>query len=1140
MFKSTSILTLLTLVLPGTLRAAEKVEYSASIRPILSKNCYHCHGADEHSRKADLRLDIREEALKATKEKAFPIKPGDPAGSAIIARICSPDEDEIMPPPKAGPRLTAGEVDLLRRWISEGAEFAEHWAFVKPTTPAVPKTDSAWPRSDLDRFILQKLTAAGLQPSPEVDRGTLARRVALDLTGLPPEPEMLNSFLADPSASAYETYVDKLLALPAYGERWARMWMDLARYADSAGYGSDPMRLNIWPYRDWVIQAFNKNLPYDQFSRAQLAGDLIPNTPSDQVVATAFHRNTMTNTEGGTDDEEWRVAAVKDRTHVTMQVWMGLTMGCAQCHTHKFDPISQKEFYETYAIFNQTADADRGDEKPTVPLPSADETARMEKLKQEIEALESSLSKPSPALEAEQAAWEEKLRQPVSWETLDVTSFKTPAEGTWGKQTDGSILIKGGVAPRTVYSLKAATKLRGITGLKLEALPDASLPNRGPGRASSGNAVVSEITVSAQPKTFTPPKAKFVRITAPGKSRILHFAEVQVIAGGKNIAPQGKASQSSTDFGGEAARAIDDNTDGIFTTKSTTHTSGSDNPWWEVDLGNETQVEEVALWNRTDGDTGKRIVPFKVELLGVNREVLWARDVTDVPAPSWKAKPADGSRPVTFSKASATFAQKGWPAGSAVDGDPKTGWAFHPCTGEKQTLVLQLKDTLDLGEGSETELAISLDQNYGEDHTLGRFRLSVTNSTGPLEAISDGLQAVLQKPREARTEAEAKTLGELFHPNSTIILETRNAIKAKQKELSEIKPVAVPVMQELVSGKQRKTHLLTKGNFLDPGETVQPGIPVAFGAWPKDAEQNRLGLTKWIFSPENPLTARVAVNRFWAQLFGTGIVETEEDFGTQGTLPSHRELLDWLALDFSAKGWDVKALLKTLVTSATYRQSSAVNEKMLKLDAGGRLLSHYPRRRLDAEQIRDQAMALSGLLSRKIGGPSVYPPQPDGLWKAAFNGERSYPTSTGEDRYRRGLYTVWRRSVPYPSMATFDAPSRESCTIRRIPTNTPLQAFVTLNDPVYVEAAVALGKRIRAFGGDPQARLVQGYKMVVCRDAKPAELSALLSLFNSELAKYTKKPDKAKAMTGMDDPKTAAWTIVANVLLNLDAVLMKS
>ncbi len=765
---------------------AAKVDFTRDIRPILANKCFPCHGLDEKKRQAGLRLDIRASAISALASGAHAIVPGKPDASLLLRRVQAGGALQ-MPPENTGKRLTPHEVTLLQKWIAQGAVYTSHWAFSKPQLPALPPVkNTAWARNPIDRFILARLEKEGLAPSPPADRYTLLRRVSLDITGLPPTPQTVQAFLADDSPNAYEKVVDELLASPHYGEKWARMWLDLARFADSAGYGSDPLRPNLWPYRDWVISAFNHDLPYDRFIVEQIAGDLLPNPTQEQIIATAFHRNTMTNTEGGTNREEFRTAAVKDRAITTAQVFMGLTMGCAQCHTHKFDPISQKEFYSFFAFFNQTEDNDQPNEAPTLPLLTEEQSKRMAELRVEI-------------------------------------------------------------------------------------------------------------------------------------------AELQA--------------------------------------KSTS------------------------------------MPPVKAEL------------------------------------------------------------------------------------------------------------------------------------------------------------------DKKQKELAAIRPVQLPVMRELPPDKRRVSHVLTLSNFLQPAETVEPGTPAAFPPLPNGVPKNRLGVAQWLINPDNPLTARVAVNRLWAQLFGTGIVETEEDFGLQGALPTHPELLDWLAVRFAATdetnphssfacAWSLKNLLRLIVTSSTYRQASRATPNLLEKDPRNRLLARYPRRRLEAELVRDQALALSGLLSPKIGGPSVFPPQPGGLWQAAFNGDRTYPTSSGEDRYRRGLYTFWRRTVPYPSMATFDAPSREVCTMRRMPTNTPLQALVTLNDPVYVEMAQALGRRIAREGGTTLSeRARYALALVLARPPRPEEIQTLSSLYEKEIAYYRVHAEDARRLateplgplpTGMDATEQAAWTVIGNVLLNLDGVLNKS
>jgi hypothetical protein len=717
--------------------SADKLDFNRDVRPVLSRNCFACHGPDDKKREADLRLDVRENATAGRNGKPT-IAPGRPDASELVRRITASDPDERMPPRETGKKLTPQEIDTLRQWIAEGAAYAAHWSYVKPVRPPVPTVaTAAWPKNEIDRFILARLDREGLRPSPEADRATLVRRLSLDLTGLPPTLEEIDQFLKDQSADAYERLVDRLLAKDVFGEHWARMWLDLARYADSAGYVSDGPR-EIWAYRDYVIRSLNANKPFDQFTIEQIAGDLLPQPTDEQLVATAFHRNTQTNTEGGTDREEYRNIAVVDRVNTTMAAWMGTTMACAQCHNHKYDPISQKEYFEFFAFFNNTEDADRADEQP-------------------------------------------------------VHSFFTDAE----------------------------------------------------------------------------------------------------------------------------------------------------------------------------------------------------------------------------------------------------------------------------------------------------------------------------KRQRA----------------------------------------AVPVLRELPAGRRRTATIQYRGNFLDRGAQVTEGVPAALHPLPKDAPRNRLTLARWLVSPDNPLTARVVANRYWEKVFGTGLVQTSEDFGTQGELPSHPELLDWLATELMSKGWDTKRLVRLLVTSAAYRQSSQVTPGLLERDPDNRLLARGPRVRLDAEAVRDQALAVSGLLGRKMYGPAVRPPQPSFGLSAAFGGAMDWQTSEGEDRRRRAIYTSWRRTNPYPSMSTFDATSREVCVARRARSNTPLQALVTLNDPVYVEAAQALARRMVREGGATAADKARyGFRLCLARQPAEKELTRLVELQARARERFTKQPEQAMKLasvplgpppSGADTAELAAWTVVGNVLLNLDEFLMR-
>lgn len=1167
-------------------QAIATVDFNTQIRPIISSKCFACHGPDEGSRKAKLRLDVRSEAIKE-RDGVRAIVPGDPAASEVVRRITATDPDEVMPPPKTGHKLAEAEIDLIKRWIAEGAPYAIHWAFVKPRRPALPAVKrSSWPINPIDYFILAKLEAHGLAPAPPADRHTLIRRLSLDLTGLPPTPEEVQAFAFDTSPNAYERLVDRLLQSPAYGERWARLWLDLARYADSAGYGSDPLRKNIWPYRDWLIDALNRNLPFDQFTVEQLAGDLLPQPTTEQLMATAFHRNTMTNTEGGTDDEEFRVAAVKDRVNVTGQVWMGLTVGCAQCHSHKYDPITQREYYQLFAFFNQTEDNDQPDERPTLPLPTPEQQQQMDALQQAIAKLEQQRNQPPPEFDAELAAWEKQQASGIDWRPLRPESVRSAGGATLQVREDFSILATGPAPEEDTYTLRVRVESTNLTAFRLELLPDETLPKGGPGRGPEGQALLNEFSVAVRHASTELPKARFIRVELPGTARVLSLAEVQVFDGRENVAPRGAATQSSTAGDAAAGRAIDGNTDGDFAAGSTTLTRTEDHPWWELDLGTDTPLDEIAIWNRTDRGLGTRLSDFKIVALDAERKTVWEKHVGPAPLPV-SYFPVPKEEPVKLTQASADFADKDRSVARAIDGDTgrKNGWSVNEQPAQAHAAAFEIDGQPLKEQGS--LLVFSLTQRHGTNYTLGRFRLSATTQPRPVRILPASLTATLALAAEQRSDAQRRELADYFRDFAPCLADVNARLKRLRRELDDLRPVALPIMRELAADRRRETHLLHKGNYLDPGEAVVAGVPAAFHPWPEGAPTNRLGLALWLVSPENPLTARVAVNRLWAQLFGVGLVETEEDFGTQGALPTHPELLDWLAVEFmspqagesfhasnrsgplasaadaappldslnhaagsaNASSWDVKRLLKLIVMSATYRQSSRATPELLEQDPRNRLYARAPRRRLDAETLRDQALALSGLLCRKIGGPSVYPYQPEGLWRAAFNGERTWPTSEGADRYRRGIYTFWRRTIPYPSMATFDAPSRENCTVRRLPTNTPLQAFVTLNDPCFVEAAQALARRIAREGGVSVADKARyGLRLCLVRPPREDQVQTIVELYEQQRAHYATRQAEAKQLAtdplgplpeDLNAVEAAAWTAVANVLLNLDGVLTK-
>ncbi|MFM8250361.1 MAG: DUF1553 domain-containing protein [Planctomycetota bacterium] len=1139
---------------------AAEVDFLRDIKPILSNNCFQCHGPDEASRKggsdgaAGLRLDTAA-GSQAEHGGQRAITPGKLETSIAWQRINSTDPNEQMPPPQTGKTLTPRERDLLARWIKQGAKYAQHWSYVKPVRPTPPTiAGSTWPRNDIDRFILARLQREGLAPSPEADRATQIRRLSLDLTGLPPTLVEVNEFLQDPDPQAYENLVDRLLKKESYGEHWAQQWLDLARYADSAGYADDPAR-TIWLYRDYVIRAYNANKPFDQFTIEQLAGDLLPNPTDEQLIATAFHRNTLTNNEGGTNDEEFRNVAVVDRVNTTFAVWMGTTMSCAQCHNHKYDPLSQEEFFRFFAFFNSTEDADRGNESPLHSVFTADQQTKRSALQQEIKSLEEQLKRPTPELSARFAKWDDEFPRDLSWQKLKPNAVTTKNMTAVRIAEDGAVRVEK-TATTDTYRVELPLAAGSLRAVGLAALPHADLPAQGPGHGG-GNFVIARINAVLLPPAEKPGErprlqGRFVRIELPGKQKMLSLAEVQVFRDADNVAMKGEATQSSTDYDGPAKLAIDGNTNGKYVeAKSTTHTATSDDPWWEVDLKSAGPLDRIVVWNRTDPSVEDRLANYRVIVLNDQREVVWKKDVASVPKPSAEFS-LDGARVIEFSSAVADYSQPEFGADLVLTNADATkkGWAVGGRFGQPHTLTLIAKAPVEVPAGSTLALTIEHAANP-PGHTLGHFQILATGDTRAAEwgRTPGPLQAILQKPLAERTAEQTDQLLQYFLSIAPELQPQREQLAKSQKQLAEIQPATVPVMKELPENQRRLTKIQHRGNFLDLGAEVKPGTPSVFPVLPANEPLNRLTIAHWVMSDENPLTARVLANRYWEQLFGVGIVATSEEFGSQGDQPFHPELLDWLATELPRTKWDLKNFVRLLVTSATYRQSSKVSADLVRRDPDNRLLARGPRFRLPAETVRDQALAVSGLLSSKMFGPPVKPPQPALGVSAAFGSGIDWQTSAGDDKFRRGIYTMWRRSNPYPSMATFDAPNREVCTLRRVRTNTPLQALVTLNDPVYIEASQAIARRVLAEGGADSASRVQfAFQICLARTAQEAELKRLVQLVERVRESYQGRPEEARKMatdpigpvpSGMDVADLAAWTVVGNVLLNLDEMVMK-
>ena len=1121
MFRKTSSLFLLALA--STVDAAE-IHFSRDIRPILSENCFFCHGPDDKKREADLRLDD-EAGAKASNDGVIAVVPGDPEKSALIQRIVSHDPDEVMPPPKQHKTISPAQVSLLKDWIKQGAKWGKHWSYEKVVRPTVPEGA----KNPVDAFLAQRLKKEGLAFSPPADRATLIRRVALDLTGLPPTLNELSRL----NQSDFPDVVSHFLSKPAYGEHWARQWLDLARYADSSGYPSDQPR-EIWAYRDWVIRALNANMPFDQFTIEQNAGDLLPNPTDDQLIATAFHRNTMTQNEGGTDDEEFRNAAIIDRVNTTFAVWMGTTMACAQCHTHKYDPITINEYFQFYAFLNQSADSDKKDEAPFHSFDTPETKKLRETLKTEIAALELKFTKPDAKWLAGLDAWDRGFARDLGWQSPKPIQVS---------ESDAKIESDGRVVIAQNKDTASYTVELPLTGEKLSALRVETAP-----QAGFGNFVLSSLKAEVvPPDAKSAPQARYVRVELPGVKKMLQLAEVQVFSGAENIAPKGVAKQSSMYTDAAAKRANDGNTEGNYAKLSVSHTSGSDNdPWWEVDLKAASPVDRVVVWNRTDGNVRNRLDGFRVVLLDDKRQIVWKSDLTSAPEKE-KAFAVSGPVAVGFTTALADYEQNGFEASKFLEAKSK-GWAVGGAADKAHTLTLLTNAPVAIPAGAKLRVTLEQKSEF-KKHTLGNFRLSFTGDARVQQAAKIPANVVAALAQAKRTPEQQKLVTDYFVRNvAKESAAERERLAAANKELVAIKPVTVPIMRDLDAKQRRITKVQLRGNWQSLGDEVNEATPASFHPLPASAPRNRLTMANWLVSRENPLTARVTVNRLWESIFGIGIVRSSEEFGSQGDLPFHPELLDWLAAELVDSGWDIKHMLKLMLTSEAYLQSSKSTPELNERDPDNRLLARGPRFRPTGEQVRDQALAVSGLLSEKMYGVPVRPQTPNLGLSTAFGRSNDWTVSTGEDAHRRSLYTEVRRNSPYASFTTFDAGNREVCMIRRSRTNTPLQAFVTLNDPVFIETHRAMARRVVREARSTSERLSHLFKICLSREPVAHEITALSQLFTDSLASYEKDLAAATKMAteplgsaekDSNIPELAAWTVVSNVVMNLDEFLMR-
>jgi Protein of unknown function (DUF1553)/Protein of unknown function (DUF1549)/Concanavalin A-like lectin/glucanases superfamily/Planctomycete cytochrome C len=1042
---------LTVLGLCGTsVRAGDKLEYNRDVRPILAENCFACHGPDSAARKADLRLDRRDDALKS---EAF--VPGDPDKSALVERIFEETAARLMPPPKTQKKLTSAQKETLKRWIAQGAEYQPHWSLIAPQRPQPPAVKNVgWVRNPIDRFVLAELEKRGLQPAPEADRRTLARRLSLDLTGLPPEPAEVEAFVNDARPDAYERLVDHLLESPHWGEHRGRYWLDAARYADTHGIHFDNYR-EIWAYRDWVIKAFNRNVPFDRFTIEQLAGDLLPNRTLEQVVASGFNRCNITTNEGGAIDEEYQVLYTRDRTETTSHVWLGLTANCAVCHDHKFDPFSQRDFYAMAAFFNNTTqramDGNIKDTPPVLTVPRAEDRSRWEVLSKELGGLRRQADARKQAARGEFDKW-------LTGAKADRVAALTPRDG-----------------------------------IRLHAPL-----NEGEGKTLHV-AVEGEARAVSLPTGF---------VWAPGQV-------------------SDKAFQSKPGAAAELPDVGDFEKDQAF----------SYGAWVRLPKNSLTG----SVFARMEESNGHRGWDLWVEGGRVAAHVIhrWPDDALKVATQALL-------KPNQWHHLFVTY-----------DGSGKAAGLKIYVNGVPQATTVQadsLKNT------TRTAVPFKLAQRHTsariDNLLLQDLRVYARTLPGTeVDRLAKTTRAawLVSKPADKRSATDKDELFAWWLPvmdPAYQALAGKIAGLEQEETATKSRGTVALVMQEKPEAPM--AYLLFRGEYDKRRDPVKPETPKALPPMPPDLPHNRLGFAQWLLRPEHPLTARVTVNRYWQELFGTGLVRTSGDFGVAGELPSHPELLDWLAVEFRESGWDVKRFFKLLVTSATYRQAAVATPDKLEKDPQNRSLSRGPRFRMDAEMIRDYALAASGLLVRKLGGPSVKPYQPEGVWEAVAmigSNTRDYRRDSGESLYRRSLYTFWKRSAPPASMDILNAPNRETCTVRRERTNTPLQALVTLNDPQFVEAARYLAeKTLKEGGATVEGRIDFLAKRLLARSLRPEEAEVVQASLNDLLAFYRGHAGDAKQLLAVGESRPdpvlemgtlAAWTMLTNQLMNLDEVLNK-
>lgn len=1153
-----------------TVASGPEVDFDREVLPILADKCFACHGPDAAVRKADLRLDDPAAAFAELPSGRRALVAGELDVSQVFQRIAAEDPLDRMPPPDFTKELTDDEIQTLGRWIQQGAPWEKHWAFVPPKQAELPEVSQPeWVRNPIDAFVLARLDREGLSPAAEADKRTLIRRVTFDLTGLPPTLDEIDAFLADDEPGAYERVVDRLLMSPRYGEHSARYWLDAARYADTNGYHIDNERY-MWRWRDWVIGAFNKNMPYDQFTIEQLAGDLMPSPGQSELIATGFNRNHMINFEGGAIPEEYRVQYVIDRVDTTSTVWMGLTAGCAQCHDHKYDPISQKEFYEFAAFFNSVKerglDGNSGNAQPSVVAPLDEQQTAVDEQRMLVAETEAALLRELPEVDAAQAAWEAEWRDRFAgrWTTLTPESMRSQRGADLTVLDDGSILVSGFSADQDIYEIRFEADLKDIQAIRIEAIPDDSNPKGGTGRSDSGVFVLTGLDATAEIEDEKSRKRN-VRFDEAFADR---FSDEEGPAltidrdtgsGWRAVAPD---STQSAVFVADQPFGYGEGGTLFLRLRHESKTAKAALGRFRVSVTTDPAIapSKLNVWHATgryrfaSGDTAlDETFPaesgFDSDATAENGQYLWSRVTTD-PAGDGTLTVGDGAGVIYLQRTIESPVERTMRVGLGSKG-PIVIWlngAEVYRFNEKRSLKADT-DFVDLNlQSGKNDLLVKLVNHVGEAGIA--FRAVEERREGLLPSE----QLLIASSADSLTDGERTKLRRLYrsqHWSEWPELEAKLAAQREELKKREDAIPTVMVMGEMETPRQ--TFVLKRGQYDQPTTPVTADTPDFLPPMEEELPENRLGLAWWLMDRNHPLTARVAVNRFWQQHFGLGIVRTSEDFGTQGARPVHPELLDYLAVTFIESCWDVKAMHRLMVTSSTYRQSARGSAEALDRDPENRLYARGPRFRLDAEQIRDAALAVSGLLVEKIGGPSVKPYQPKGLWEEVAYGAnftaQVFEPDSGDALYRRSMYTFWKRTAPPPSMMLFDAPNRETCTVRRARSNTPLQALALMNDPQFVEAARAFAERTVREGGDtPESRIAFAFEAATGRPPVPRETEIILSNFETQRARFAENAEAAAGLIAVGDSEPpadieadelAAWTVVTSLILNLDETITR-